>query len=162
MCPPPPDGGGDGRRRRDERFACVVGGGSEPCSVGAASGGASRRATITLLGLDSADGISIVSVVWDENATWPFTMQALTGHVTGRVQGVGFRWSTRHQAELLGLTGWVRNRMDGSVEVFAQGSPAALDAFRDYLAVGPRHADVTRVRLREAEVDPSLVSFVVR
>ena len=86
-------------------------------------------------------------------------MQALTGHVTGRVQGVGFRWSTRHQADLLGLTGWVRNRMDGSVEVFAQGNPAALDAFRAFLAEGPRHANVTSMRLRDAEVDPSLVGL---
>ena len=89
-------------------------------------------------------------------------MPALTGHVTGRVQGVGFRWSTRHQAELLGVTGWVRNRIDGSVQVFAQGDSAALDAFRAYLAEGPRHASVAAVRLRDAEVDSSLVGFVVR
>lgn len=89
-------------------------------------------------------------------------MRALTGHVTGRVQGVGFRWSTRHQADLLGLTGWVRNRIDGSVEVFAQGNPAALEVFRTYLAEGPRHAIVATVRLRDAEADPTLVGFVVR
>jgi acylphosphatase len=89
-------------------------------------------------------------------------MQALTGHVTGRVQGVGFRWSTRHQADLLGVTGWVRNRIDGSVEVFAQGDSATLDAFRAYLAEGPRHASVAAVRLRAAEPDPTITSFAVR
>ena len=89
-------------------------------------------------------------------------MQALTGHVIGRVQGVGFRWSTRHQADLLGVAGWVRNRIDGSVEVFAQGDPAALDAFRTYLADGPRHANVIAVRLQHVEPDPTITSFSVR
>jgi acylphosphatase len=89
-------------------------------------------------------------------------MQALTGHVIGRVQGVGFRWSTRHQGDLLGLSGWVRNRVDGTVEVFAQGDPAALAAFRGYLAEGPRHANVIAVQLRDAEPDPTLVGFFVR
>ena len=89
-------------------------------------------------------------------------MKALTGHVTGRVQGVGFRWSTRHQADLLGVTGWVRNRIDGSVEVFAQGDSLALDAFRAYLTEGPRHANVAAVRLQDADPDSSITSFSVR
>lgn len=47
--------------------------------------------------------------------------------MTGRVQNVGFRWTVRQLAESLGLTGWVRNRRDGSVEMELQGSPAALN-----------------------------------
>ena len=47
--------------------------------------------------------------------------------VTGRVQGVGYRWFVRRLAEELGLSGWVRNREDGSVEAEAEGSAAALD-----------------------------------
>ena len=89
-------------------------------------------------------------------------MEALTGHVAGRVQGVGFRWSTLHQADLLGVAGWVRNRIDGTVEVFAQGDSAALDAFRSFLAEGPRHADVIAVRLRDVDPDPTITSFSVR
>ena len=47
--------------------------------------------------------------------------------VTGRVQGVGFRYRAQYAAQSLGLTGWVLNREDGSVEMEAQGDPAALD-----------------------------------
>jgi|LSQX01.3.fsa_nt_gb acylphosphatase len=47
--------------------------------------------------------------------------------MTGRVQNVGFRWTVRQLAESLGLTGRVRNRRDGSVEMELQGSPAALN-----------------------------------
>lgn len=46
---------------------------------------------------------------------------------TGRVQGVGFRARARWAAQALGLTGWVENNWDGSVELEAQGDPAALD-----------------------------------
>lgn len=46
---------------------------------------------------------------------------------TGLVQGVGFRYRAQHAASLLGLTGWVENQPDGSVELEAQGAPALLD-----------------------------------
>lgn len=46
--------------------------------------------------------------------------------MTGRVQNVGFRWTVKHLAEPLGVTGWVRNRRDGSVDMELQGSPVAL------------------------------------
>lgn len=57
--------------------------------------------------------------------------------VTGRVQGVGFRHFTRDAGNRLGLDGWVRNRLDGSVEAVARGEAAALDAFRAALRQGP-------------------------
>jgi acylphosphatase len=66
-------------------------------------------------------------------------------HVSGRVQGVGFRWSTARQAELLGVRGSVRNRSDGSVEVSAEGSSDALRQLAEWLARGPRGARVERV-----------------
>jgi len=47
--------------------------------------------------------------------------------VWGRVQGIGYRWACRVQARALGLDGWVRNRMDDSVEALLQGPPEALD-----------------------------------
>ena len=55
---------------------------------------------------------------------------ARTVHVLirGRVQGVGFRAWTQHQAELRGLEGWVRNRRDGTVEAVFSGSEAAVEA----------------------------------
>jgi acylphosphatase len=65
--------------------------------------------------------------------------------VTGRVQGVGFRWSAARVAEAMGLKGAIRNAADGTVEVSAEGSPESLDRFARWLADGPRGAVVERV-----------------
>lgn len=67
--------------------------------------------------------------------------------VRGRVQGVGFRDATVHEARALGLAGWVRNRRDGAVEVLLQGSPAPLQAMVDWLRRGPRLARVDDLAL---------------
>lgn len=69
--------------------------------------------------------------------------------VTGRVQGVGFRYFVERQAQALGLTGWVRNRDDGSVEVEATGSQAQLSDLEGALWTGPRLADVRGVQSSE-------------
>jgi acylphosphatase len=65
--------------------------------------------------------------------------------VTGMVQGVGFRWFVRERARRLGVSGWVRNLADGSVEVAAAGDPGQLKLLRDELAQGPRGARVEAV-----------------
>lgn len=65
--------------------------------------------------------------------------------VTGRVQGVGFRWWTRSLAQGLGLTGAVRNLPDGSVAVHARGPDARVDELRARLAEGPPGAHVAAV-----------------
>lgn len=65
--------------------------------------------------------------------------------VSGRVQGVGFRYSAAAQARRLGLAGWVRNRADGAVEGLASGPPSKLDSFRDWLRAGPPSAQVDRL-----------------
>jgi acylphosphatase len=65
--------------------------------------------------------------------------------VTGRVQGVGFRWYVRAEAERLGLGGWVRNRPDGSVELAADGPEDAQDALLAAVRRGPPSAIVSRV-----------------
>jgi len=57
--------------------------------------------------------------------------------VVGRVQGVGFRWWTRRTAVDLGLHGWVRNEIDGSVVVHASGPPEALARLEQALRRGP-------------------------
>ena len=57
--------------------------------------------------------------------------------IRGRVQGVGFRYFARREAEFLGLTGSVRNLEDGGVEVLGQGSEEALDRFAEQLTRGP-------------------------
>ena len=64
------------------------------------------------------------------------------GHalVRGKVQGVGFRWFAREQAQAFGLIGWVRNRADGSVEILASGEPSELQQFKSMIKRGPRGA----------------------
>jgi acylphosphatase len=61
------------------------------------------------------------------------------------VQGVGYRYSLQREAGKLGLTGWVRNRIDGSVEVMAQGPAEALDSLATWARRGPAGASVTGV-----------------
>ncbi|MBA2633175.1 MAG: acylphosphatase [Chloroflexi bacterium] len=69
--------------------------------------------------------------------------ERLTARVTGRVQGVGFRWWARRQAEALGLVGWVMNADDErSVEVVAEGDAGALTELAHRLEVGPPGARV--------------------
>lgn len=73
-------------------------------------------------------------------------MPRLHAVVTGRVQGVGFRWFVRGEADRLGLAGWVRNHPDGSVEVAAEGDDATIARFRKSLSSGPDGAHVEQVR----------------
>jgi len=69
--------------------------------------------------------------------------------VTGRVQGVGYRASTVDEAYRLGLTGWVRNLADGSVELEAQGDEPRVAALIAWCADGPPAARVTGVTVDE-------------
>lgn len=69
--------------------------------------------------------------------------------VRGHVQGVGFREACAREAARLGLTGWVRNRADGSVEATLQGTPVAIAAMRDWLARGPAAARVASVAISD-------------
>jgi acylphosphatase len=66
-------------------------------------------------------------------------------HVNGLVQGVGYRQACLRQAIELGLSGWVRNREDGGVELEAEGLPAQLDALRLWCESGPPAARVSGV-----------------
>lgn len=70
--------------------------------------------------------------------------------VTGRVQGVSFRWYAREQAQRLGVTGWVSNEPDGSVALHAEGEDDAVDALVDWCRSGPSTARVRDVAVREA------------
>lgn len=73
------------------------------------------------------------------------SLQQLRLFVEGRVQGVGFRYHTRNEALRLGLCGWVRNLRDGRVEILAQGDAQSLNAFRQWCAKGPAHAQVSKL-----------------
>jgi len=75
-------------------------------------------------------------------------MATLTRHLSihgRRVQGVGFRWSLGAKARELGLSGWVRNRQDGSVEALICGTPEAVEALTMWSWQGPPSARVERV-----------------
>lgn len=69
--------------------------------------------------------------------------------VTGRVQGVGFRWFVRQEARRLGVAGWVRNLEDGRVELLANGPPVAVERLLEHVRVGPTSSRVDDVA-REA------------
>lgn len=73
--------------------------------------------------------------------------------VRGRVQGVGFRAWTHHQAELHGLHGWVRNLQDGSVEAVLCGPPALVDILINACRQGPRGAVVENVEVTSADTE---------
>jgi acylphosphatase len=91
----------------------------------------------------------------------PLPDAAFTARVRGRVQGVGFRWSAREEAKRLGLTGWVRNADDGSVEVTAEGRTDKLEAFAVWLARGPIGARVDAVDRRDRRPTAAYRSFTV-
>jgi acylphosphatase len=69
--------------------------------------------------------------------------------IRGRVQGVGYRESLRVEAELHDVTGWVRNRIDGSVEAMVQGSAEAVQCVIQWAHQGPRAARVMEVEVAE-------------
>ena len=77
--------------------------------------------------------------------TEPSDQQQLHAVVHGRVQGVGFRDFTQRRAAELGVTGWVRNQPDSTVEVVAEGDKETLERFLALLWRGPNAARVVRV-----------------
>lgn len=82
------------------------------------------------------------------------TQAAFHGHVTGRVQRVGFRYFTRRAAKQLGITGWVRNGPDGRVEFVAEGPNPALRDFLAKLLKGPPTSRVDDVNVRPIAPEP--------
>ncbi|MEO8194441.1 MAG: acylphosphatase [Gemmatimonadales bacterium] len=82
--------------------------------------------------------------------------------ITGRVQGVGFRWFVRETAKELQVAGWVKNCTDGNVEIAAEGNQEMLDELCRRVSHGPQGAEVTEVRHLET-IDGILdFPFVVR
>lgn len=88
--------------------------------------------------------------------------QRLHAHISGQVQGVYFRDATRQQAGALGITGWVRNRPDGAVEVLAEGPRPQLDALLNFLSTGPRLARVDKVEAKWLAATGEFTAFEIR
>jgi len=83
------------------------------------------------------------------------TRKTLCLVIRGRVQGVFFRNSMQREAQDLAVSGWVRNRSDGTVEAMVQGEPAAVDALVRWAQRGPTLAEVTRVEIEPGTGDYS-------
>ena len=82
--------------------------------------------------------------------------------VSGVVQGVNFRYYTSRQAQSLGVTGWVANRWDGTVEVVAEGTRGQLQALLDWLGHGPPSATVTGIQADWEKATGEFRAFNVR
>lgn len=82
--------------------------------------------------------------------------------VAGIVQGVYFRANTQRVASRLGLTGWVRNRVDGSVEVVAEGEKGAVEELVSWCRQGPPGAEVERVEVNWSEHTGQFKQFSIR
>ncbi|MCL4871606.1 MAG: acylphosphatase [Anaerolineae bacterium] len=89
-------------------------------------------------------------------------MKRIQATVSGRVQGVSFRYYTQREAQRLGLTGWVCNQPDGTVLTVAEGDEPALLAFVRFLHQGPSAARVTDVTLAWQEAVGEFTDFTVR
>jgi acylphosphatase len=90
-----------------------------------------------------------------------FAMANCHVFICGRVQGVGYRDAFCDEARRRRVTGWVRNRRDGTVEALLQGSPEDVDAVLRWARVGPPAARVTEVRIvPDTEPVPSRSDFV--
>lgn len=86
---------------------------------------------------------------------------AVEVRVSGRVQGVAFRWHAEREAQRLGVTGWVRNEPDGSVAGHFEGEAADVDAMVAWCQDGPPSARVSGVDVSSA-ADEGLASFETR
>ncbi len=89
-------------------------------------------------------------------------MKSIQVIIKGRVQGVFFRESTRQEAVNLGLTGWVRNLPDGSVEAVISGDSDTVDQMVALLHKGPPASIVQEVNVEQIEIEETFSTFDIR
>lgn len=82
--------------------------------------------------------------------------------VIGRVQGVGYRFFALEKAQEMGITGWTRNMVDGSVKIIAQGDEPTLKTYVDYLNIGPTLSRVDKISVYKSEVLTVFDNFSVK
>ena len=82
--------------------------------------------------------------------------------ITGRVQGVGFRYFVLQKAKEQNIKGWVKNSRDGSVEIIAQGDETDMITFLDYLQFGPTRARVNKISKYKTELLSDFDNFSVK
>ena len=86
--------------------------------------------------------------------------RSVHGYVSGRVQGVGFRYFVRRHALALQLAGYVRNLRDGRVEFFIQGEAGDVLRLLEQVHVGPTHARVVDLQFEDVAQNPDLTDFI--
>lgn len=97
-----------------------------------------------------------------ESGTTRRVMERIKANVFGQVQGVSFRYYTRREAQRLGLTGWIRNEIDGSVKVVAEGDHGQLESLLAFLQTGPPGATVELVKPEWSASPREFDSFEIR
>lgn len=88
-------------------------------------------------------------------------MKSIRAIVHGTVQGVGFRYYTQQEASRLGVTGYVRNLPNDTVEIVAEGTESQVNALLDWAHQGPSTAHVTQVEVSDQTVTGSFSGFSV-
>ena len=89
-------------------------------------------------------------------------IECVKGYVSGRVQGVGFRYFVRQQARAESLCGYASNLDDGRVEFLLQGDKAAIDRMLEVIRQGPSYSRVTDLDYRYLEIDSEIRDFQIR
>ncbi|NOR76575.1 MAG: acylphosphatase [Draconibacterium sp.] len=82
--------------------------------------------------------------------------------ITGKVQGVGFRYFAHKKAIEIGISGWVKNGRDGGVTIIAQGDAMDLNTFIDYLQIGPTRARVDNISKFNTQFSTKIEDFVIK
>ena len=89
-------------------------------------------------------------------------VRSIKGIVSGRVQGVGFRYFVMRHAQAENVCGYVRNLNDGRVEFFLQGASGPVSRVLGQIRLGPDYARVSELQLDDCDVIPGIAEFVIR
>ncbi len=82
--------------------------------------------------------------------------------ISGRVQGVGFRYFARHKAIELNISGWVKNTPDGKIEIEANGETEDLNIFTDWMKIGPTRAIIKLFSVSDITPIRTPTNFIIR